>query len=155
MNKEKDGLIFLLTKSLKMYQKCQNEIIKEKKKDNIIFQKEFTEGLEYYDKCLKNNNKELTNEDKDKILKIIIMTLSAEMARNIIETSLEVIEIIATNDYLPEEIVSKHLNNLTHNFLCIYQNYKQNLKIIMQLIYLIRTLLGSKTFILKMNLYII
>jgi len=143
MNKEKNGLSLVLSKILGMYKKYENEIIKEKKKNNIKFQNEFKEGLEYFDKLL-NSNIEITNENQDKIFKLIILTLSAENAYNIIETSLEAIEIIVSNNYFSEEIINNNINYLSKNFLCMYKNYNKRIKIIMA-INLIKILIESNT----------
>ena len=145
MIKEKDGFNSFLLKVFQMYKKFQNEIIKDKIKG---LPKEFKEGLNYYEEFIKNK-KEISNENQDKILKLIIMTLSVELANNTIETSLEAIEIISENNYFSKEIIDQNINNFGKNILSIYTNYQNNVKIIMQLINLLNKLIESQNFILK------
>ena len=147
MNKQKDELIIFISKILETYKKYQNEILKQNKKNNIKFQNEYLESINNLEKYL-NDNKEITNEIQNKILKLIIMTISTESSTNIIETSLEAIEILALNNYFSEEVININITNLTKNIMCIY-NYKNNIKIIMQVINLIKILIGSKNFYLK------
>ena len=148
MFKEKDGLNSFLLKIFQMYQKYKNEIIKEKKKETIKLQNEFKEGLDYFEKFLQNK-KEISIENQDKILRLIIITLSADLANNTIETSLEAIEIISLYNYFSKEIIDQNINNFSKNLMLIYKNYNINAKIIMQAINLINTLIESKNFILK------
>ena len=65
----------------------------------------------------------MTNEIKDKILKIIIITLSTESANNTIEAFLEAIEILVLNNYFSEEKMNKNINYLKKNIMYIYNNY--------------------------------
>ena len=88
MIKEKNGFSVFLSKNLEMYKKYQSEIIKPKEKDRFKLQNDFKELLTYYENCLKDN-KEITKEDKEKILELIILTLSVDKANNTIENSLE------------------------------------------------------------------
>ena len=77
------------------------------------------------------------------------MILSAESANNSIETSLEAIEMIVTNNYFSEEVININMTYLTKNIMCIYNNYKNNIKIIMKVINLIKLLIASKNIYLK------
>ena len=148
MNKEKNGLTIFLSKNLEMYQKYRNEIIEGKNNNINGFKNEFLEGLDYYEKSLKENE-EITNENQDKILKIIIMGLSNKKAKNIIEISLEAIEIIAVNNYFSNEVMGKNIKNLSEKLLYIYKNYSYSSTIINQILKLIEILIESQSFILK------
>ena len=148
MINEKNYFKVFLSKLLEMFKKYQNEIENLNNKDMIKFKNEFQEGINYYENCLKEN-KELTNENKEKIFQLIILALSAEMANNIIEISLEAIEIIASNEYFTEEIINNNINSLTEQLICVYNNYNNNLKIVNQIINLIKTINNSKNFNIK------
>ena len=148
MIKEKNGFSVFLSKNLEMYKKYQSEIIKPKEKDRFKLQNDFKELLTYYENCLKDN-KEITKEDKEKILELIILTLSVDKANNTIENSLEAIDIIASNNYFEEDIVDKQLNNLGKNLLSIYGNYNSSVKIMMQEINLIKILMEGSLFNLR------
>jgi hypothetical protein len=148
MINEKNYFKVFLSKLLEMFKKYQNEIEKLNNKDMIKFKNEFQKGIDYYENCLKEN-KELTDENKEKIFQLIILTLSAELANNIIEISLEAIEIIAANEYFTEEIINNNINSLTEQLICVYNNYNNNLKIVNQIINLIKTINNSKNFNIK------
>ena len=147
MIKKANGLTTFLSENLEVLKKCQNEIAK-KKNENIKFQNEFKEGLEYYENCLKEK-KEIPNEEKDKILKIIIMTLSIEKMNKIIEISLEAIEEIISKNYLSKEIIEKNLNNISKKIIFIYNNYNENIKIMMKLINLVKEIIEIENINLK------
>ena len=148
MIKEKNGFSVFLSKNLEMYKKYQSEIIKPKEKDKIHLQGKFKELLSHYENCLKSN-KELTKEDQDKILQLIILTLSLDKANNTIENSLEAIEILASNNFIDADIINKNLDDLGKNLMSIYDNYNSNVKIMMQEINLIKVLIDSNSFHLK------
>ena len=148
MIKEKNDLKTFFIKIIETYKKYQNEILNINKKENIKLKEEFKKGLDNNEKCLKEN-KEITNENKEEIFKLIIETLSFERVNNIIEISLESIDIIASNDYFPEEIINNNINNLTEKLILVYKNYNNNSKIIMQIFDLIKTFIGSQSFNLK------
>jgi len=148
MIKDKNGFSVFLTKNLDMYKKYQSEVIKPKEKDKINLQEKFKELLSHYESCLKSN-KELTKEDQDKILQIIILTLTVDKANNTIENSLEAIEILASNDFFDADIINKNLDELGKNLISVYDNYNSNVKIMMQEINLIKILIDSNSFHLK------
>ena len=148
MIKEKNDLKTFFIKIIETYKKYQNEILNINKKENIKLKEEFKKGLDNNEKCLKEN-KEITNKNKEEIFKLIIETLSFERANNIIEISLESVDIIASNDYFPEEIINNNINNLTEKLILVYKNYNNNSKIIMQIFDLIKTFIGSQSFNLK------
>ena len=148
MIKEKNGLSVFLSKNLEMYKKYQSEIIKPKEKDKFYLQEKFKELLSHYEDCLKSN-KELTKDDQDKILQLIILTLSIDKANNTIENSLEAIEILASNDFFDKEIINKNMNDLGKNLMNLYDNYSSNVKLMMQEINLIKVLIDSNSFHLK------
>ena len=137
-----------LSKILEKFKKYQNEIEKTNNQDIIKFKNEFQEGIDYFENCLKEN-KELTNENKEKIFQLIILTLSAQIENNITEISLEAIEIIALNEYFPEEIINNNINNLTEQLIFVYNKYNNNLNIIIQIISLIKAINDSKNFNIK------
>ena len=120
MKKEKNDFIAFLHRNLKTYKKYQNEIIKVKSEDKIKFQKEFIEALNNYENYLKKNDKQIINENKEKILKFIIMGLLAEKANFTVETSLDSIEQIATNNYYNKEIIEKYIEIITNIFFVFY-----------------------------------
>ena len=149
MKKEKNDFIAFLHRNLKDYKKYQNEIIKVKSEDKIQFQREFLEALNNYDNYMKKNDKQIINENKEKILKFIIMGLLAEKANKTVETTLDSIELIATNNYYKKEIIEKYINIITNNFFDIYNNYKANVPIIVKATNLIKVMLESESFDLK------
>ena len=148
MIKEKNGFSVFLSKNLEMYKKYQSEIIKPKEKDKIFLQEKFKELLSHYEDCLKSN-KELTKDDQDKILQLIILTLSIDKANNTIENSLEAIEILASNDFFDKDIINKNMKDLGKNLMNLYDNYSSNVKLMMQEINLIKVLIDSNSFHLK------
>lgn len=148
MNKEKNGLNIFLSKNLEMYQKYKNEIIEDKNNNINGFKNDFLEGLEYYEKILKENE-EITNEKQNRILKLILMALSTKKSKNIIEISLEAIEILSVNNYFSKEVVDKNIKNLSEKILYIYSNYSYSATLINQILKLIDILIGSQIFILK------
>ena len=145
---EKNSFVLFLTKNVLTFKKYQSEVTKVKIKDKIKFQNDFVKGLQYYENCTKSK-KELTEENKDKILKFIILSLLAEKANNTIETSLDTFEIIAKYNYFGKELIYKNINTFSKNLLNIYKIYNNNVKIIVKTINLIKLLIEHKMFNIK------
>lgn len=146
MKENKKDFIPILSKILESYKKYQKEIINHK--DNKSIQKEYIEGLNFFDKLIKDKT-ELTNETQDRILKIIIMTLSASNNKNIIENSIELIEIIISNDFFNNEILNNHIINLAKYILDVFCRYKNNTKIINQALNLVKVIVDNNYLYLK------
>ena len=149
MKNEKKDFITFLNKNINAYKKYQNEITKEKSQNNIKFQEEFIKGLNHYENCLKNPNKQTIKENKEKILKFIIMCLLAEKANKTVETSIDGLELIAANNYYDKEMIEKYINNITNNFSIVSNNYSGNVTLIVKIINIIKVFLESESFDLK------
>ena len=145
---EKNSFIVFLTKNALIFKKYQTEITNVKIKDKINFQNDFIKGLQYYENCTRSK-KELTEENKDKILQFIILSLLAEKANNTIDTSLDIFEIIAKNNYFGKELISKNINTFSKNLLNLNKIYTNNVKIILKANNLIKLLIENKMFDIK------
>ena len=146
MKKNKKDFFPILTKIVESYKNHHKEIINHKEYKKI--QKEFTEGLDFLGKVIKEK-KELVNEIQDKIFKMILLSLSMYYSLNFIENSLESFEIIFSDYYFDDDIINNNMINLTQTILELYGHYKNNMKVISQGINLIKVIVDNHSVELK------